>query len=191
MEERPPNRRLAIGLALAAAVLLVAAAFTRQWLVNAGRGRELGIGLRSVHLCADSGRLARTGFSGETACFEESNADFVQMLRDLNPFSKELPSSVFVYAGWVTFVLVLLAAIGLVGAALLAGMKKKTPIPIAPTTVALLAIMLALISACAFVGTKPGDGGTAGIGLSFWAFGIGAMLGIAGSQMLVKLNRMD
>jgi hypothetical protein len=188
---RPPNRSLALGLTVAAAVLLVGAALTRQWLVNGGRGAELGVGLRSVHLCADAGRIARTGFAGETACIDKTNAAFVTMVRELNPYAKEMPSSVFVPMGWVTFVLVLLAAAGLLGAAALTGFKKKNPIPIAPTTVALMSMMLALITAFLFIATKPGAGASMGIGLSFWAFGIGAMLGIAGAQMLVKLNRMD
>jgi hypothetical protein len=192
VEERPPNRSIALGLALVAAVLLVGAAFTRHWLVNGnGRGQELGIGLRSMYLCADSGRIARTGYSGANTCVDRSNADFVKMVDAMSEYTKREASNAFVPAGVVTFAVVLLAAGGLVAAAALAARKKRNPIPIAPTTISLLCLMTALISGCVFVATKPGPTGSAGVGLSFWAFGVGAVIGIAGSQMLAKLNRMD
>jgi hypothetical protein len=40
-----------------------------------------------------------------------------------------------------------------------------------------------------FVATKPGEAGFVGVGQSFWVFGAGAVLGIAGAQMLAKVNR--
>ena len=58
--------------------------------------------------------------------------------------------------------------------------------PMAPTTLALLAIMAALVTGCVFVATKPGPGGFVGVGIAFWIFGAGAVMGIAGAQLLAK-----
>jgi hypothetical protein len=40
-----------------------------------------------------------------------------------------------------------------------------------------------------FVATKPGPNGMVGVGLSFWIFGVGCVMGIAGAQMMAKVNR--
>jgi hypothetical protein len=40
-----------------------------------------------------------------------------------------------------------------------------------------------------FVATKPGPTGMVGVGMSFWIFGAGCVMGIAGAQMMAKLNR--
>ena len=40
-----------------------------------------------------------------------------------------------------------------------------------------------------FVATKPGPPGMVGVGLSFWIFGVGAVMGIVGAQLLAKVNR--
>jgi hypothetical protein len=49
--------------------------------------------------------------------------------------------------------------------------------------------MLALISACVFVATKPGGNGALGVGVGFWVFGGGAVLGIASAQLLARVIR--
>ena len=82
-----------------------------------------------------------------------------------------------------------LAAASLVVAAGIAISGKKPQLPITPTTIALLGIMASLITGCVFVATKPGPAGFVGVGISFWVFGVGAVLGIAGAQMLAKVNR--
>jgi hypothetical protein len=40
-----------------------------------------------------------------------------------------------------------------------------------------------------FVATKPGPAGFVGVGIAFWIFGIGAVLGLGGSIMLARVNR--
>jgi hypothetical protein len=49
--------------------------------------------------------------------------------------------------------------------------------------------MVGLISGCVFVATKPGPAGMVGVGMSFWLFGAGVVMGIVGAQMLAKVIR--
>jgi hypothetical protein len=81
------------------------------------------------------------------------------------------------------------AALGLLVAAGLAYARKTPDLRIAPTTIALLGGMLALISGCVFVATKPGPAGMVGVGSSFWLFGVGCVVGIVSAQLLARVNR--
>lgn len=179
-------RPLATGLCAAAAACLLYAAFTESWLVNAGLYGEIGFGLRGNHECSSS--LASLGGESQT-CIELSNSAYLEKWRAMGEQGANLTSSAFVPAGWITFILALLAALGLAVAAGFGAMKKPMTLPIAPTTVALLGVMIGLISGCVFVATKPGPAGMVGVGLSFWLFGIGCVMGIAGAQMMAKVNR--
>ena len=176
-----PNRMLAVMLALAAAAGLLFAAFTREWLVNGSRYESYGFGLRTNYTCGST--------FGETPCSDTTNAEYIEQQREVGPSVARNASSVFSPMGWATFVELLVAAGGLLVAAALALAGKKPQLPIAPTTLALLGIMAALITGCVFVATKPGPAGFVGVGLSFWIFGGGAVLGIAAAQMLAKVNR--
>src|SRR5579863_1436130 len=134
----PPNRWLAIALALVAAGGLAAAALTPYWLVNGNVYDKIRFGLRSMSQCGSS--------FGESECDRYSNADFVDQIREFSPAAARDTSSAFAPMGWITFVLCLLGALGLVGAAALAIAHKRPDPPIAPTTIALLSIMGALIT---------------------------------------------
>ena len=172
----PPKkdtRMLAIGLAVVAAALLAFAAFSRTWV---GRPDGIGFGPMGCTECNLTGR-------GDL-----SNAAFMEMLRATD-IDEKLTSGTFAPMGWATFGLCLIAALGLLGAAALAFTRKRPDLPMAPTTAALLAIMLALITGCVFVATKPGGPGFVGVAMGFWAFGVGAVMGIASAQMLAKINR--
>jgi hypothetical protein len=177
-------RPLAMGLAVAAAACLIFAAFTRQWLVNAGRYTEYGFGLRDNYQCMTS-----YGESSEQQCQEMTNSAVVEMFASAGPRGEKMSSAAFVPMGWVTFVVSLLAALGLLGAAFLAFKKIQRPLPVAPTSIGLLFGMIGLITGCVFVATKPGPPGMVGVGVSFWVFGVGTVMGIAASQMLAKLTR--
>jgi len=67
--------------------------------------------------------------------------------------------------------------------------KQRVVLPIMPTTTALLSIGIALICGCVFVATKPGPPGYVGVGLGFFAFGGGVILGLWSSLYLNKLLR--
>jgi hypothetical protein len=185
-EPKPKDLRpLASGLCAVAAACALYGAFTKSWLVNASRYTELGFGLRSNYECASS-----YSYEGaEQACTSYSNAAFIDKWRDMGSDAARLTSSAFVPMGWTTFVVALLAAFGLAAAAAYGVAKRSPNWPIAPTTIALLGVMIGLITGCIFVATKPGPGGMVGVGLSFWIFGIGCVMGIAGAQMMARVNR--
>ena len=183
-------RPLAASLCAAAAACLLFAAFSHTWLSNANRYGESGMGLRSNYDCATSW-VGEDRLSSETRqqCVWLSNQQLVAKWRELGVNAARFTSSAFVPAGWITFIVALLAALGLVTAAVLGALKRPVTWPMAPTTIALLGVMIGLISGCVFVATKPGPAGTVGVGLSFWIFGVGCVVGIAGAQLMAKVNR--
>src|SRR5262245_51052842 len=131
-------RIAAVVLALVSAACMLYASFTNQWLVNGNKFERYGFGLRENETCGDS--------LGETPCDRMSNSEYVQHAREFNEASARNTSSAFAPCGWATFVELLLAAIGLLIAAALAIAKKTPDLPMAPTTLALLAIMASLIT---------------------------------------------
>ena len=105
----------------------------------------------------------------------------------LDPQNRDLyTSGAFSPAGWAAFVLCLLAAAGLLVSAGLAYFRKQKELPVSPASVALLAIMGAMVAGCVFIATKPGPAGLLGVDLGFWAFGAGTVVGLLGAQMLAK-----
>jgi hypothetical protein len=179
--EPKPNRALAIALAFVGAACLGGAAFTHSWLVNGNVYEHINFGLRSNAQCGSA--------FGEPECNTATNAELVEQMRGFSSSAADNTSGAFAPMGWATFVACLLGAFGLVAAAAIALAGKQPTLPMAPTTIALLAIMAGLITGCVFVATKPGPPGFVGVGLSFWIFGAGCVVGIAGAQMLAKVNR--
>jgi len=166
------NRGLGIGLCIGAALCLIYACVSHRWLENTQfRGARMGFSLLSFEACM------------ENKCENKSN---FEVMAEAKKYDPERASSVFAPMGVVTLVLLGLAALGLLATAGIAIKKLRPELPVAPTTVALLGIMAALITGCIFVATKPGGVGGVGVGLGFWAFGIGSVVGIAGAQMLNK-----
>ncbi len=179
------NRTLAIVLAVAAAGLLLFAAFSKSWVARPAPV-DIGFGPRGCHNCAL--------FSGEDGGGDMSNFAFIETLRDkatdmFGSDEQAHASSAFAPMGMATFVLLLISGLGLLAAAGLAAKKIRRDLPIAPTTVALLGLMASLLTACVFVATKPGGPGFVGVSMGFWCYGIGAVMGIASAQMLAKLLR--
>jgi hypothetical protein len=184
MTDAPPTKNariVAIALSVVAAAALIYAAMTRNWLVNSGRHEELGFGLRSSYACES--------LAADHECVNESNGSLISSMQEEGGHSAELASSAFAPMGWATFVECMLAAFGLLAAAAIAAARKTPALPMSPSTIALLGIMASLITGCVFVATKPGPAGYVGVGQSFWVFGAGIVLGIAGAQMLAKVNR--
>ena len=178
------RRMLAIGLCLAAAVFMAYAAFSHRWLSNGNKHLEYGMGLQKSFECAKSDR----GWD----CEWISNKDFVAQMKEIekvDPGHRKLYSAAWIPAGWVTLISILLSSLGLFASAGLAFQRIHKEWPIAPTTVALLGGMVGLISGCVFVATKPGEPGMVGVGLSFWVFGVGVVMGIVGAQMAAKVIR--
>jgi hypothetical protein len=169
-----PPRAAGIALALAAAACLVAACFSHRWLANPQRG-DLGYSPLALQSCGAS-------------CTAISNFQVIKNTQD-SPFADDRASRVFPIAGLIAFVALLIAAAGLVAAAGLAAAGRRPDLPISPTTFALLGCMIGLVSGCVFVATRPGPVGAVGVSWSFWAFGIGAVAGLAGAQLLARQIR--
>ena len=176
-----PNRMVAVALALVAGAALVFAAVTDKWLTNGNEYEQISFGLRSMSQCGHE--------LGETPCDARSNSAFVQQLRDFGESAAMNTSSAFAPMGWITLIAALLAALGLFAAAAIALTGKKPDLPMSPSTLALLGIIVGIITGCVFIATKPGPAGFVGAGLSFWVFGGGCVLGIAAAQLLAKVNR--
>lgn len=183
------TRPLATALCAVAAACLIYAGFTHAWLVNASRYTEVGFGLRTNYECSASYSFDGSAGASAQKCTDHTNAELIKKWRDMGPEAAKLTSGAFVPTGWITFIVALLAALGLAAAAVLGFLQKTPDLPIAPTTIALLGIMVGLITGCVFVATKPGPTGMVGVGMSFWIFGVGCVMGIAGAQMMAKLNR--
>jgi hypothetical protein len=98
-------------------------------------------------------------------------------------------TSAFWVFGWVTLVAISIAALSLVLACVMVLAKREFVWPVMPSTTALLAIAVALISGCVFAALKPGPAGYVGVGIGFLAFGIGVVSGLWSSVMLAKLLR--
>jgi hypothetical protein len=171
---RQPPRALGIVLALASAALLVAACFSHRWLANKHLG-DFGYSPLTFQQCG-------------ARCEAISNFQVAEIASD-SPFEENRVSAAFPVTGLITFIVLLVAAAGLVVAAGIAAAHGRPNLPISPTTFALLGIMIGLISGCVFVATKPGGVGAVGIAWSFWAFGIGSVAGIAGAQLLARQIR--
>ena len=178
MEDSPPvgapARFLGIALALIAAGCLIAACFSHRWLAN----RHLGDLGYSPLFYADC----------RSTCQVVSNFQVYDNAAKL-PFAEDRVARVFPLAGAATFALLLIAAAGLLAAAAIAAAGRRPDLPVSPTTIALLGVMLGLLTGCVFVATKPGAVGLVGVGWSFWAFGLGSVAGIAGAQLLAKQLR--
>jgi hypothetical protein len=182
-------RPLATGLCAVAAACLIYAAFTHAWLANAGRYSEIGFGLRKNFECRESYSFDGAEEHSKQVCAWRSNSEVIAKWRDVDENGRKLASAAFVPMGWATFIVALLGALGLAAAAAFGALKRPMTGPIAPTTVGLLGVMIGLITGCVFVATKPGPAGMVGVGLSFWIFGVGCVMGIAGAQMMAKVNR--
>jgi hypothetical protein len=178
---RRPNRATSLMLAVVAAAALVFAAFTDDWLSNGNTYEQISFGLRAMSQCGHA--------FGETPCDIRSNAAYVEQQREFGGEAARNTSSAFAPMGWITLVAALVAAFGLFGAALVATTGRKPDLPMSPSTVALLGIIVGIITGCVFIATKPGPTGFVGAGLSFWVFGGGCVLGIAAAQLLAKVNR--
>ena len=175
------NRMLGIVLALVAGASLIYAAVSKQWLANGNEYEQISFGLRDMSQCGSA--------FGEHDCDRYSNSEFVDHMRDFSESAAMNTSAAFAPMGWITLVACLIAALGLLGAAALAIAGKKPDLPMSPSTLALLGIIVGIISGCVFIATKPGPAGFVGAGLSFWIFGGGCVVGIAAAQMLARVNR--
>jgi hypothetical protein len=199
MQARKQRKRaVAIVLAVISAAGLGVGAFGNRWLAlpaaeeTAYEGtafeRSAGMGLRAYEKCRRD-------------CKSISNFELIDLLeaeiKEIEAYNLTVPAKDqralprrpwhgFPVVGVMTFVCALIAAAGLlVGAALaLAGSRK--PLPIMPTTIAVLGLAGGIITGCIFVATKPDLTDPLVVGWTFITFGAAAVVGLAA---VFPLNR--
>lgn len=98
-------------------------------------------------------------------------------------------SPTFPLIGLIAFIACLIAAVSLAIAVAVVLAGKRIRLPVMPTTTALLGVLVALGSGCLFVAFKPGPPGYVGVGVGFFVFGAGVVLGLYSSLKLNKLMR--
>ncbi len=98
-------------------------------------------------------------------------------------------SSAFSLLGWITFFCLALAVPSLLISCAIVLAGKRVRLPVMPTTTALLGVGIALLTGCVFVATKPGPPGYVGVGVGFFVFGGGVVLGLWSALSLNKLMR--
>lgn len=181
------RRATAIILAILSAAGLVVAAFSPKWLAGSLDDRR-GIGLRSYDACFHGCSVGTNAemidrIEAEIEAIILANATRTEREQEAVP---RPPWHGFPVVGWITFVASLVTAAGLLVAAALAIARKRTEWPILPTTIAVLGLIVAIITGCVFVATKPDAVELMGVGWSFMAFGGAAVVGLAS---VFPLNR--
>jgi hypothetical protein len=175
------NRQLAIGLAIAAAAMLIFSAFSRSWVERPGLDTGIGFGPMGCHGCS-----IVVGEPGGNM----SNSAFVGAMREqLGSEAERITSSAFAPMGWATFGLALIVGLALLWGAFVVYKNKRPELAISPASISLLGLMGAMITGCVFVATKPGGPGFVGVSIGFWAFAGGLVCGIIAAQMIAKLIR--
>lgn len=159
-------------LCLIAAAMVILPCIGLHWLRAPKRYGDMGMSLLSVEACGQ-------GFDGEEHCESKSNFEIARVMRK----AKE-GKGAFAYAGLATLILSIVGGLAIAAAGGLAFKDRFVRKPIALTTVGLLALCFALVTACVFVGAKPS--GPLGISWPFFIYAVGVVLAIAGAQMLSK-----
>ena len=179
--ESAEHRGIGILLALVAMAALGFSLVSQRWLLSPGGGT--GFGLRDSFVCYADG-----ADSSVQRCDIESNLDFVADRAQLDDL-REHVTAVFPICGWATCALIGVGLLGLLLTTIIAVARKRPQWPIAPTTIALAPVMLAMITGCVFVATKPGETSFVGVAIGFWVFGAGAVAAIIASLLLSRALR--
>lgn len=175
-ENPAKKKQIALIVTGVACLALVVTLFTKNWLAPADPVQG-GMGLRSYSVCLGDD------------CVEGTNKALIDQHNE-SPRKRDHKSPVFWLMGYATMIVGLLSIGFLAAAAILVAKGKFFLGRVAPASLALLSLFLALIFACIFVATNPTKG-TAfqlGVGWSFWLFGVGVVTGIVGAQMLMKFK---
>ena len=159
-------------LCLVAAAMVILPCIGLQWLRAPKRYGDMGMSLTSIEACGES-------FDGEQECKSMSNFEVARMMRK----AKE-GQGAFAYAGLATLILSVVGGLSLAAAGGLAFKDRFIRKPVALTTIGLITLCLALVTACVFVGAKPP--GPLSISWPFFIYAVGVVLAIAGAQMLSK-----
>jgi hypothetical protein len=175
-ENPAKKKQIAFIVTAVACVAILVTLVTKHWLAPADP-IEGGMGLRSFEIC----------FNDD--CEGETNKALIDRINQ-SPNKSDHKSPIFWIMGYAVIIVGLISVALLGTAAFLVHNGKFFLGRVAPASLALLSLFLALIFACIFVATNPTKGSAfqLGVGWSFWLFGVGVVTGIVGAQMLMKFK---
>lgn len=167
------NARLtSVALCLVAAMLLTAACMSKRWLANGGGPDSIAYGLIRYTECID-GKCATRGSDVAP-----------EALRKRHPPEQLHPA--FPVAGWVTLGASALAIVALAVCGLVGLFRKRLALPIAPSSLALFGLLIAMVGGAVFIGTKPGGLGRVGVDWGFVVFSGAIVIGMVAAQRIAK-----
>ena len=176
---------LAIGFATIAAVCLAGSVMTHRWLVPEYASDD-GFSPWSFQSCADEQGARK-------ACEIAGNAEVVDIIARWSGPGAPPQSPLFVPTGTMAFIAGFVAALGLlISAGLVAAGRVR--LPVSPTTVTTLALVVGGFSAMLFVGTRPEGtsptfGGPFRTGFAAFVFGAWSVIGLIATRILAKRFR--
>jgi hypothetical protein len=166
---RRDHRVTSVALCLVAATLLTAACLSKRWLANGTLYHSVTYSLTRYTECQ------------EGQCETRPTTELPELLRSQPP---EPISVAFAPAGWITLGGSALAIVSLLACAIFGLFRRRVALPVAPTSLALLSLFVALIAGCVFIATKPGRVGRVGVDWGFVVFGAAVVSGIVAAQRI-------
>lgn len=169
---RSNSRLISVALCLVAATLLTAACMSKRWLANGSGADSLSYGLIRFTECI------------EGKC--QTHPSDVEPVALTKRLPREHLSPAFPIAGWVTLGASALAIVALATCALLGLLGRRLALPIAPSSLALLGLLVAMVAGALFIANKPGGLGRVGVDWSFVVFSGAVIIGIVATQRIAK-----
>jgi hypothetical protein len=169
----PRTKILTAAFALAAVAALALASFSGRWMTVTVEGSTGEFGLRSMDASYGDEHQA------------ESLSSYVSDVKD----GGGTASSAFWIAGWICSIALWVAAAMLAVAALLMLAGRFVVRPVAPTTLALVALAIGLISGVVFVAEKPAR--EMGPGVACYLFAFGELAGIIATILVARIRPSD
>ena len=176
---------IAIGFATIAAICLAGSVMTHRWLVPEYASDD-GFSPWSFQSCADEHGAIK-------ACELTGNGEVIETVARWAGPGAPPQSPLFAPTGTMTFFAGLIAAVGLLlSAGLVAAGRAR--VPVSPTTMTTLALVVGGFSAVMFVGTRPGGtspafGGPFQTGFAAFVFVSWSIIGLIAVRVLAKKFR--
>jgi hypothetical protein len=169
---RSEPRLSSVALCLVAATLLAASGLSQRWLANGAGADSIRYGIIRYTECV------------EGRCVTSNNDVTPEALRKRHPPEELHPA--FALAGWTTAGASALAIAGLFVCAVIGLFRRRVALPIAPSSLALFGLLIAMIGGALFIATKPGGIGRVGIDWSFIVFSVAIVIGMGAAQRISK-----
>jgi hypothetical protein len=178
------SRRIkAMVIGAAAVIALAIAGFSHQWFVLHVEQHEDTVWVKERHADMSFGLVSCQQCFIQ--CERAWNKEIIDMMKDTGA-SEVHASLAFPAFGILTLGTLVFGIAGLVIALVLAALGVRMKRPVAPTTVAQIALGLSITEALAMTWTRPSVAGLLSfdIGQAWWIFLCGAVVGIVAARML-------